>query len=682
MPKTYFSAPLSRSAKDTEGRVRNIFQGQRKRPALIVLTLVAALALLCGSVVAVRSRSAAGAALPTPAADRGQEKSEAAALKEVSEENRELAELPPFVYEGNETYLAAVCQWIVEGAGAEYPRAPVTIPCPLIVEADDSDPQDILIWGNFWVFRYKPVGTTLLTVSGGEQPGLLHLRSADGSCAVYEAERVGDGSQYAEDMKRIFGAGRLKALDAIDRETVRAQYISDYVLQNGLPFTQYQDYGWDPVHIPGTPETPEAAQHIHYISPMGYSIDYDLRELVHDVDDDRPESMTESLTGVGALNGISICIERYVNTDAETVIAEREKEMERPRRRETAIGAESIPATMIRDDSTRAEVMKDTYVIALNKTDYLAVTVRNTFYAVSGDPIVQGADEVLNKALLTFRLMKTEPLLNSGEAGRVTVYASDYESFVDPSEALNDWQRELLNHLSAKEFPREAVELSSFFRRDCWRDTLIPLAYDEASDVTLYGAVAAQGLEGYGERIGILSSALTDAGIVLRAGDRAAYFPAPWEGNLRYGGNPWLAVSDFDGDGADEAAFCLLVGTGTGVSCHVLHLVDLDTMERHTVDITTLDVRFSYDRAAHTVSVFGGGLMRTTEVPEYFEPVDAIICGNVVDYKYADGVLSCTMALDYGQTIGYFADIEAPVRWNGSGYALDEITALRADGYF
>ena len=56
IPKTYFSTPLSKTAKDTESRIRNILQGQRRRPAVIVLALVAAVALLCGSLVAVRAK--------------------------------------------------------------------------------------------------------------------------------------------------------------------------------------------------------------------------------------------------------------------------------------------------------------------------------------------------------------------------------------------------------------------------------------------------------------------------------------------------------------------------------------------------------------------------------------------------------------------------------------------------
>ena len=50
-PHTPFSTPLSGSAKETQTRIRNIFQFQKKRPPVLVLTLAAALALSCGSLV-------------------------------------------------------------------------------------------------------------------------------------------------------------------------------------------------------------------------------------------------------------------------------------------------------------------------------------------------------------------------------------------------------------------------------------------------------------------------------------------------------------------------------------------------------------------------------------------------------------------------------------------------------
>jgi len=49
-------------------------------------------------------------------------------------------------------------------------------------------------------------------------------------------------------------------------------------------------------------------------------------------------------------------------------------------------------------------VLKGNYVLALNETDTLAVSVSNTYYAVQGDPVVPGADAALAKTLVTFRL--------------------------------------------------------------------------------------------------------------------------------------------------------------------------------------------------------------------------------------------------------------------------------------
>ena len=359
MPQTWFSTPLSKNAKDTEGRIRNIFEGKRRRPAVIVLALVAAVALLCGSVVAVRVKRT------VPAMENRWEQEKKGTAYAAAADGS--AALPAYVYQGDDPYLAAVCNWITSGEGRKYLQAEVTIPCPLIAEIDDSDPQDIRVWGNFWVYSYKAVGTTLISVSGGECPGLLHLRNVENSYEVFDAELVGDGGAYAKDMRRIFGPLRMMKLDAIDGDALRAQYIADYVLGNNLPFTQYQDYGWDPVHIPGTPGTPEATQIIHLVSQMGWSIDYDLREFNHDI----AYSDLEFLTGVGELQGVSIYFERYRNTDVESVLAERERQMERPLREDTLIGADKTSATLLRDTATRDEVLKGSYVIALNETSPL-----------------------------------------------------------------------------------------------------------------------------------------------------------------------------------------------------------------------------------------------------------------------------------------------------------------------
>ena len=51
LPRSPFSTPLSGSARETEERIRNIFQYQKKRPPALLLALACALALLCGGLV-------------------------------------------------------------------------------------------------------------------------------------------------------------------------------------------------------------------------------------------------------------------------------------------------------------------------------------------------------------------------------------------------------------------------------------------------------------------------------------------------------------------------------------------------------------------------------------------------------------------------------------------------------
>ncbi len=311
------------------------------------------------------------------------------------------ATLPRYKYQGGDPYLAAVCEWSVKrGEQARYWEAQVTVPCPLIADVDDSNAQDIRVWGNFWSFSYTPRATTLFCVSGGENPGLLHLRPTENGYEVFNEEMVGDGEAYGKDMQRIFGALRLLKLDALDREEVRARFLDDYVRWNALSFTQYQDYGWAPVQFPNAPETPEAAQLVRYAAPSGWSIDYDLREFsVYE-----PGELELSLGGVGEWKGIGIDIEEHPDTAAAELVIELSEQMERPARTETAVGAENTPATLLRDGAKRSEVVRDVYVVSLPGGGSLCVRLSNTYYNTPGDPIVSGADTVLQKTLATFRL--------------------------------------------------------------------------------------------------------------------------------------------------------------------------------------------------------------------------------------------------------------------------------------
>lgn len=62
IPRTPFSTSLSRSARETELRLRNIFSGPKKRPPVPFLALVFALCLLCGNLVSCQTKPAEGPA--------------------------------------------------------------------------------------------------------------------------------------------------------------------------------------------------------------------------------------------------------------------------------------------------------------------------------------------------------------------------------------------------------------------------------------------------------------------------------------------------------------------------------------------------------------------------------------------------------------------------------------------
>lgn len=55
---TPFSTHLSRSAKETELRLRSIFQWKKERPPMLLLVLVLVIALNCGGLVACRHEPA------------------------------------------------------------------------------------------------------------------------------------------------------------------------------------------------------------------------------------------------------------------------------------------------------------------------------------------------------------------------------------------------------------------------------------------------------------------------------------------------------------------------------------------------------------------------------------------------------------------------------------------------
>lgn len=153
-----------------------------------------------------------------------------------------------------QTYLTAVNDYLVNEIGRYYSPGDVCIPCPTVVSVDEGNPDDVLVWGDFWVFNYQIAGDTLKTVSGGDHPGLMHVQKTDSGFVVKSFDAVVNGAGNMESAKRIFGDhyDEYHAFnsDQKKREEARALFISHFVKENKLPVTMYQDYGWPAVTLP------------------------------------------------------------------------------------------------------------------------------------------------------------------------------------------------------------------------------------------------------------------------------------------------------------------------------------------------------------------------------------------------------------------------------------------------
>ena len=165
-------------------------------------------------------------------------------------------ELPAYEYPGPESFYVVLYQYLIDTYAPDYPPAQVSIPCPVIVAEEDSDHDDIRVYGDFWIFNYDLEGDTLKNTSGGAYPGCMHFKAVDSAAGfeVTSMEVVADGSDFDESAKKIFGKhyDEFVKVNSDDkaREETRAQIIANYVAANNLSITAYQDYGWDPVPLP------------------------------------------------------------------------------------------------------------------------------------------------------------------------------------------------------------------------------------------------------------------------------------------------------------------------------------------------------------------------------------------------------------------------------------------------
>ena len=171
----------------------------------------------------------------------------------VTNQESEMNDSTEVVKEMDTTYMAAIDRYLVDEIGKLYGEGDCCVPYYCIVDVDEQDEDDIKVWGDYWVFNYKQVGDTLKTVSGGNHPGLIHLKKAGNCYEVASFDQVADGAGNIESAKLIFG-NRYDAFQTICsdermHDQVRKESITEYVKTNNLTVTMFQDYGWPAVKL-------------------------------------------------------------------------------------------------------------------------------------------------------------------------------------------------------------------------------------------------------------------------------------------------------------------------------------------------------------------------------------------------------------------------------------------------
>lgn len=158
-------------------------------------------------------------------------------------------------YMGQDPVECAVWKYLCEDISVMYdkPADSITVPVVQIVKKEEGEDGSTKVYGDFWVYNYSIDGDTLVTGSGGADPGVMTVTKEGDEYTVTDFKPVEDGGGFEPSAKEIFGDDYDKFMqissDSDAREKLRAQGLADYVKTNGLAVRKYQDYGQDAVDL-------------------------------------------------------------------------------------------------------------------------------------------------------------------------------------------------------------------------------------------------------------------------------------------------------------------------------------------------------------------------------------------------------------------------------------------------
>jgi hypothetical protein len=153
-----------------------------------------------------------------------------------------------------EIYSPAIESYLINQFGEQYNKGKLCIPFQVFIGVDDRNRENILVWGYFGVFNYNLVGDTLETVSGGNHPGLMHIKQTDKGFEVTAFDEVEDTSDNMSSAMKIFGDKYDKYLSINNseqkREKARAEFLASYIKNHGITVTKYKDLDGTEKQIP------------------------------------------------------------------------------------------------------------------------------------------------------------------------------------------------------------------------------------------------------------------------------------------------------------------------------------------------------------------------------------------------------------------------------------------------
>ncbi len=192
--------------------------------------------------------------------ESGEEQTETSDVKEENHaETDQENGLPLYTSDESGTIEEAITFYLWDQYHFDQPQQEggVNIPAYMIFKVEQTEDDYTKVYGDFNVYEYQLKDQILECTSGGEYPGVFYLRQNENGYEAESFDQFGDGSEYTKSLDRICGEDQelrdqyLKAGDAQNEEAVkqRKAFINQYVKDNNLDVTAYQDFGWDPVSL-------------------------------------------------------------------------------------------------------------------------------------------------------------------------------------------------------------------------------------------------------------------------------------------------------------------------------------------------------------------------------------------------------------------------------------------------